>query len=463
LNEKKEDLERQLASNPGVSEAYLRKQAAERAGFAELAACLPRDAAVVDIVDAVMLEPVKKGSTDLRGTRHYEAFVLQPAAAGSYTLAWIHLGPAEPIDRAVRGWRKLITARQPPSAAEIAAAPEQRLRKLLWEPIERKLNECQTVIIIPDGALTTLPWCALPGAAPGSCLVDEYAIGFASHGQLLVELAKQPAPRGDRLMAVGGVNYGRNPKLPPDVPNAYLKKSLPEASHIAEIGREFGFRADLVSGLDATSSAVQARMPAARFIHLATHGVYLDPQGFKRLHQESPTAAAVGLPGRRATSAGRNPLAFSALSLANANLPPRLNFEGLPEGGSGMLTAEEIVELDLSGTEMVVLSACQTALGEVAGGEGVFGLQRAFGLAGARAVIATLWSIPDDEFLMPLFYAYLWDKKASRVEALRQAQLTIRDALPEVPPDKPWFAYKKTAYWAAWTVSGDPGILIRGK
>jgi CHAT domain-containing protein len=460
LNDKKEDLERQLAQ---LNRSFEHRQAADRASFADLAAKLPRGTAVVDIVDVVMLEPVKKGSTDLHGTRHYEAFVLQPAAGG-YSLDWVHLGPAAPIDKEIRAWRKLITARQPPPAAEVAAAPEQRLRKLVWEPIERKLSDCDTIIVIPDGVLTTLPWCGLPGPTPDSYLVDQYAFGIASHGQLLVELADRPAPAGDRLLAVGGVNYGRNPKYPSDQQsNAYLKKSLPEATHIADLSRIAGYEPELLSGLDASVAAVQARMPGARFVHLATHGTYLDPQIVRKVLKETPSRDAALSPTTRAAATARNPLAYSALSLANANLPPKLNFEGLPEGGSGTLTAEEIVEMDLSGTEMVVLSACQTALGEVAGGEGVLGLQRAFGLAGARTVVATLWSIPDDELLMPLFYLALWKNQVSRVEALRQAQLTIRKKLPETPADMPWLAYKKTAYWAAWTVSGDPGNLLRGK
>jgi CHAT domain-containing protein len=112
---------------------------------------------------------------------------------------------------------------------------------------------------------------------------------------------------------------------------------------------------------------------------------------------------------------------------------------------------------------MVVLSACQTGLGDVAGGERVFGLRRAFGLAGARTVVATLWSIPDGELLMPLFHALLWDKKISKVAALRQARLAIGDAFRRVPSDDPAVAYRKVRYRGAWSLSDDPGELLRGK
>src|SRR5439155_3692898 len=93
----------------------------------------------------------------------------------------------------------------------------------------------------------------------------------------------------------------------------------------------------------------------------------------------------------------------------------------------GILTAEEVAGLDLRGTELVVLSACDTGLGKEAGGEGVLGLQRAFQGAGARALAASLWKVDDaaTSVLMEEFYANLWRKKLPRLEALRQAQRAV--------------------------------------
>jgi CHAT domain-containing protein len=119
--------------------------------------------------------------------------------------------------------------------------------------------------------------------------------------------------------------------------------------------------------------------------------------------------------------------------------------------------------LELSGTELAVLSACETGLGAEAGGEGLLGLQRAFQVAGARSVVAGLWTVDDraTRSLMVDFYDNLWGKKLSRVEALRQAQLTMLregikrglDLAAEQPADQqrrlPPF------YWAAFVLSGD--------
>jgi CHAT domain-containing protein len=150
---------------------------------------------------------------------------------------------------------------------------------------------------------------------------------------------------------------------------------------------------------------------------------------------------------------GRNPLVLSGLVLAGASAP-----HGLP--GDGILTAEEIADLDLSGTELVVLSACETGLGTVAGGEGVFGLQRAFALAGARATVGSLWQVDDDATaaLMFEFYRRLWDQtaKIGKLEALRAAQLAVLNGEVFVPPGGTFGERISPYFWAAFSLSGDP-------
>jgi CHAT domain-containing protein len=173
---------------------------------------------------------------------------------------------------------------------------------------------------------------------------------------------------------------------------------------------------------------------------------------------------------------------LSGLVLAGANRDP----------GKAVLTAEEVSGLDLRGTELVVLSACDTGLGKVATGEGVLGLQRGFHEAGARTLAVSLWSISDaaTSVLMEEFYQNLWEKRLTRLEALRQAQLTVlrdpglvearaeqlrrelakRDpvaalrggskqpiALPEGGRIDERAPRSHPAYWAAFVLSGDTG------
>src|SRR5262249_10938312 len=147
---------------------------------------------------------------------------------------------------------------------------------------------------------------------------------------------------------------------------------------------------------------------------------------------------------------------LSGLVLAGANKPT--------EQDTGILTALEVAELDLSGVELAVLSACETGLGEVAGGEGVLGLQRAFQVAGARATVTSLWAVGDQptKELMTAFYARLWDRKKplGKAEALAGAQrlmlkeglkrgMVRRDKIDDKDARVPPF------YWAAFVVAGD--------
>jgi CHAT domain-containing protein len=125
-------------------------------------------------------------------------------------------------------------------------------------------------------------------------------------------------------------------------------------------------------------------------------------------------------------------LVQTGLVLAGANLPPG---EDVLRDDRGILTGEAIAGLDLRRLDLAVLSACETGLGESASGEGVFGLQRAFHLAGCRNVVASLWKVDDQATaaLMALFYHHLWVKGEAPLAALRHAQLALLRHPEEVP------------------------------
>jgi CHAT domain-containing protein len=230
-----------------------------------------------------------------------------------------------------------------------------------------------------------------------------------------------------------------------------------------------------LEGSDATEAALRRNLPGARYVHLATHGFFADAR-FRSAFQhdvarEQLRVGRVLMSGRRSTVTERNPLILSGVVLAGANRPPPTNDWGAPLGDDGILTAEEVAELDLHDTELVVLSGCETALGDVAGGEGVFGLQRGFALAGARASVASLWQVDDQvtRRLMTRFYDNLWHRHLGRLEALRQAQLAVlrepgaaggggRGVVHTAgPAEATREARTPPRLWAAWVLSGDPG------
>jgi CHAT domain-containing protein len=188
-------------------------------------------------------------------------------------------------------------------------------------------------------------------------------------------------------------------------------------------------------------------------LHIATHGFFL-PNQPHNLHKDNlilggmSTSGTIGGMINRLSGEGlENPLLRSGLALAGANT--WLQYRPLPsEAEDGILTAEDVSGIDLSNTELVTLSACETGLGDVLTGEGVFGLRRAFVLAGAQTLVMSLWKVPDEQTkeLMVDFYNRLLVGKP-RADALREAQLKMKEKYPS-----PY-------YWGAFICQGNAGPL----
>lgn len=472
VNERKELLERQLA---GESQAFGREQRIGQADFADLAAQLPPAVA--------MLEFVKIRTA-------YHAFVLRQATGEPpWSVRHVDLGPAQKIDDAVRQTRILThgtrgSRRLTGDVVEDAGheAPDA-LRGLVWEPVEAHLAGCETVIVIPESSLTRVPWPALPGRRKGSYLIEDYALSTATYGRQVYDLLTRPEPAGDRVLLLGGVWFGESAGATPGGPPATAGlrserswQSLPgteqEAESLAALWRSGrpAHACSTLAGKEATEAALVQSLPGHRFVHLATHGFFAGEQSRAQQKSDSEATgrASPDSPSRGllAATLARNPLVLSGLVLAGANRAVAADMTRLPPASDGILTAEEVASLDLQDTELVVLSACETGLGEVAGGEGVFGLQRAFGLAGVRTVVASLWKVDDSatRVLMEEFYRNLWQQKLGKLAALRTAQLTVlrrydpaRGTLRDPPAasDSHLATASDPFYWAAFVLSGD--------
>ena len=455
-----------------------RTEKLERASPADLRAKLPADTAVVDFLryKLVSWDPTKRVA-DGWLTESYLAFVVT-----AHEVSWVDLGPAGPIEKAVAAWREGIEG-----GKVIPDALPAEVRELVWAKVERTLPvRVKVVYVSPDMALCRVPWAALPGARPGTILLDDYAVATIPHAQFLLDKLG-PEGANARLagaLVVGGVKY--DAAVPPapgatgghrDAPVkpggklawAFLPGTVAEADGVAAVAGRKKLTVRRLAGEAATADAILSALPKARCAHLATHGFFADPS-FRSVLQLAPEDFETTLRGERRGRASLNPLVMTGLVFAGANTPQT--------PGRGILTGESLIDLDLSGLELVVLSACETGIGDVAGGEGTFGLQRAFHMAGARDVVASLWKVPDTSTaaLMALFYRNLWDKNLAPVEALRQAQLELynnpakipelakgfRGKFEEVPsaaaadvkPTKDGKAHP--LLWAAFTLSG-PG------
>jgi CHAT domain-containing protein len=243
------------------------------------------------------------------------------------------------------------------------------------------------------------------------------------------------------VLVVGNIDYQQREevlsKVSPvalggleDLRGSYQKEwsLLPGTGHECE--RIVAFHAEMhregkrqyLHGAAATEERLKAGLPRHRYVHLATHG-YFQPEGLPSLWEQAQAAAEhrgmIGEETRRLS--GLLPGLLSGLVCAGANAPT-------PEGhDNGLLTAEEVAWLGLSRCELVVLSACETGLGTVRGGEGMMSLRRAFRQAGAKTVISSLWRVGDESTreLMESFYRRLWKEKQGKLQALRGAQLEM--------------------------------------
>ena len=224
---------------------------------------------------------------------------------------------------------------------------------------------------------------------------------------------------------------------------------------------------EVFRGAAATEAAVK-HLSSPQILHLATHGFFAaeDKKSTSEMFVADLWTALTGITERRDAIRRYSPGLLSGLVLAGANDPPEIpddphQLAKLPD--DGILTADEIAFLPLAGAQLVVLSACESGLGETAGGEGLLGIQRAFQVAGARTTIATLWKVNDEATrrIMEEFYRNYLQEEMSPLAALREAQLWALknpDLVPrgvDAPADQLGANRLPPQFWAAFTLSGD--------
>jgi CHAT domain-containing protein/tetratricopeptide (TPR) repeat protein len=492
LSAEKERLEAELA---GASEAF--RQAQKRATLEELQAALPADVALVDFLEHLQWRPPEDGKKG-EGIVQWRLAAFVVRANGPIRL--FDLGPPEPIGEAVDRWRAEIRARQGgPARGQRGLALEKTqpadesaraaLARAVWKPLEAQLAGAATILISPDGATARLPFAALPGKKAGTYLIEDVALAVIAVPQGLPELVGRERSRlAASLLLVGDVDFGdanfggaepaargaeSSRGVLPATRFRPLAGTAQEIEAIAATLKQAQPDAPLavLRKADATEQQFRRLVPAHRFVHLATHGYFAPPEVKSALDhsddsQRSSRQAFASLEGAQQL-VGLNPGLLSGIALAGANRGAAQN-AAAGEQEDGLLTALEAGGLDLRGTDLVTLSACETGLGKTAGGEGVLGLQRAFEIAGCSTTVTSLWSVDDDatQTLMSAFYENLWTHKMETLAALRAAQLTMlhgydperktltaagdasADAAATRKPLSPY-------YWAAFVLSGD--------
>jgi CHAT domain-containing protein/tetratricopeptide (TPR) repeat protein len=419
-----------------------------------VAAALPAGAALVEFVRFDLFDFLavrSRGEKEWKPAR-YLAFVVRPEKPDAVRM--IDLGEAEPIDRLIRqfraelgdpaaGSRGMALLDDDLPAAPVAPDTGVKLRQRVFDPLAGAVAGASHLVLAPDGELAVVPFEVLAGR-DGRPLIEGRRFSYLAVGRDLLRAQTGDGKPGASVV-IAGPDFDLGSAAP--APRKRRRRAGPlrdlaQSAHrfpplpgtVAE-GREVAGRLGVKPLVG--SAAVEGRLKRAvspRVLHVATHGFFL-------ADRQADNKRKV-----RAVVAG-NPMLRSGLALAGANAwlaggkPPA-------EAEDGLLTAEDVTGLDLLGTELVVLSACETGLGEVRAGEGVFGLRRAFQLAGAQTVVMSLWRVPDDPTreLMAGFYRRLLEG-LPRAEALRQAQLELKTRYPD------------PRTWGAFICQGNPGPL----
>lgn len=456
-------IEKELAARA----AGLSQEPAASATWQQVQAALGKDEAAVEFVRFQF-----RGQTNWTDRICYAALILTgDAGTAGGGPGIVYLGDSKELEGTAMADYRMRVA--PPAGGlirgvKVPAGPPPGsdaalgFYRAFWKPIEGELRGVKKVFVSPDGVLNQVSWAAVP-VEGGGLLMDKYDIDVVlstrdllrppvvstAKNAVLIGNPKFDLTEPEYRAAVAAMLAGRGtspgcltaaavnrpgqsqtsgPSLVP------LPGTKAEMEAICGLLEEKGWQVDSYGRTVALEEAVK-RVRSPRVLHLATHGFF------------QPEQEALQRAGHRSAPV-LNPMLRSGLYFAGAEG----SLAGNPPGADmedGILTAYEAAGLNLGGTELVVLSACQTGLGEVRNGEGVFGLRRALQEAGAGAILMSMWSVPDDETkqLMTLFYRN-WLSGEEKHEALHKAQVELRNS------------YKNTAgadrpdLWAAFVLAG---------
>ncbi|PNW31408.1 UNVERIFIED_CONTAM: hypothetical protein BEN50_02840 [Euhalothece sp. KZN 001] len=407
---------------------------------------IPQNAALIEFIQYSPYNP----KTEEYDAPRYAVYVLQPDG----TLQWQDLGQAAAIDEQVQQFRTLLNqsggrglgAYSVETSDEAIRTVARELDVLIMAPVRELIGEATHLLLSPDSELNLVPFAALVDEQD-QYLVERYQITYLTSGRDLLRVQYRDQPPQESLM-LAYPDYN-NPGLLAQTPETESNPTPPTVATVPE--NERGRRSSELTALEfsalpGTLAEAQALEPMIddlalfteeqasentlkqwkrpRILHLATHGFFLSSQTSNNPEET--------------LSNQENPLLRSGLALAGFN-------ERQSREEDGVLTALEVTGLNLRGTRLVVLSACETGVGETRAGEGVYGLRRAFTLAGAESQLMSLWNVSDEgtQELMVAYYQRLLNGEG-RSEALRQVQLEMLQGEERSHP----------FFWAAFIPSG---------
>ena len=294
-----------------------------------------------------------------------------------------------------------------------------------WAPFEPEIQQKKVIYFSPDGVYNQINLNTLkkPGA---DFVINRFDLTILGNSKDLITLKNRKAtapPKNATL--IGFPDYGGEAI-------AALPGTKVEIDGVSKILKASGYELNVLTQTSATEAKLKS-VKSPGLLHIATHGYFLE--------DIEKAGSAFGI---QLENANDNPLLRSGIMLAGAaKTLTGVAMPNLASNDNGILTAYEAMNLNLEGTQLIVLSACETGLGEVKAGEGVYGLQRAFLVAGADALIMSLWKIDDaaTQQLMKNFYTN-WITLRNKQKAFKQAQVQLMAK------------YKEPYYWGAFVMMG---------
>ncbi|ATB36127.1 hypothetical protein CYFUS_001541 [Cystobacter fuscus] len=421
-----------------------------------VAAALPREGALIELItyrDSPLVPEPGTPPSGSPGELRYLALLL---FADGRTAA-LDLGPAAPIDRAAQRLHDALASR-----AVSYQSAAQALYALAFRPLVPLLGKAQRLFLSPDGQLSLIPFAALHDGS--RFLVDAWDLTYLTSGKDLLPRPEDSTPpramvvladpefdsaapslaaRAEPVSAERSAPLERFFSTPRSVVFDQPWPPLPGTRKEAEAIQRLLPQAQLLLGRDATKEAL-LKLPTPGLLHIATHGFFLEDAPVPAGTRAVKYFGAVGEAGP--TRRPPDPLLRSGLVLAGAHAPEAQ--PGSRRREDSLVTALELAGLNLWGTQLVVLSACDTGRGDIKLGQGVHGLRRALMVAGAQTLVTSLWKVNDETTreLMESYYGGLLSGQGLTA-ALGTAMRTLRQKHPH------------PHFWAPFILLGKDGPL----
>ena len=359
---------------------------------------------------AIEIVQVNEYNNKLTGRSLYMGMVLK-----SNSLGIVEMGYADTINNSISIFRSNI----------IDQKPEAYIYPIVWKGIDSSLAGIDRAYLSLDGAYHQLSINSIKDKS-GKYILDKYSIQFVGNTKDIISVKKDEDKREKPKTAflIGNPLYGTHDLIP------QLPGTEKEVKNITATLKALKLTTTTLYGKEATETKMK-NIKSPDILHIATHGYFLADLSKMETNKVLGIDIAV---------AKENPLLRSGLLLANCDNVFDENYRSTGTD-NGVLTAYEAMTLNLDKTDLVVLSACETGLGSVKQGEGVYGLQRAFLIAGAKSIIMSLWSVSDEATmeLMTAFYSN-YAKTGNKQQSFADAQKKLK------------LKYKEPFYWGAFVM-----------